>query len=346
MAFDPDAYLAQVKSQSSDSFNPDDYLAQVKQTPPKTQGLFGTSVGKNSDFLKKARIPSQVVKAVSDKMMDMYEPQTQSVALNAALRIPETLASNAVSNVASQVSPESGILHGAFGLLKVAAPAVNAVGRWIGNGAEKLSGLSYDTPGVLGRTVENPSLPFRPGVETANETYGQLVDKGQIRPEIATNLDKKDLVQKAFEAAKDETITPDEAFVARKTMGQIKNTIPQDTFYALRQIFDDIAKTKFAGADAARTIAEDADNLRNLAPLNKNGTTSIFKTGIGLAGMGASHFSPAAILTAPAFSPAIQAGLASGLGVAKQAISPALGNPASVPPVVAGLSQFFKRKNQ
>lgn len=307
---------------------------------PITQGLFGSHVGENSPILQKARLPQQAAAATSKAMMDAYDPQTKSVVANAILRIPETAASIGTKLVSNAMSPENVIVAGALKALPYAAPAANAVGRWVGEGAEKLSGLSYDTPGVLARTVENPSLPFKPGVEAANETYSKLVDPKQVRETIKMAMDKKDLVQTAYDAVKDGTITPDEAFIARKTIGQVKKLIPQDTFFTLRKAFDDIAKTKFAGADTARAVAEDADALRNLAPLNKNGTTSIFKTGIGMAGAGASHFTPAAALTVPAFSPAVQAGLAAGIGVAKAPLSALLANPevASM-----GLASFINR---
>ena len=47
----------------------------------------------------------------------------------------------------------------------------------------------------------------------------------------------------------------------------------------------------------------------------------------------------------PAFSPAIQAGLASGLGVTKQALGPIIENPSARAVIGSGLSQYLKRKN-
>src|SRR3990167_4838852 len=75
--------------------------------PRQTEGLFGSSVGENSDILRKARIPSQMVEGLSEALMDATEPKTTSVPLNFLMRTPQTLASIGTKNVSSFISPES-----------------------------------------------------------------------------------------------------------------------------------------------------------------------------------------------------------------------------------------------
>jgi hypothetical protein len=91
------------------------YGGQTSQFPvseKKTQGLFGTSMGEQSDLLRKARIPAQGAAAMSIGMMDAIEPEFQSVPLNAAIRAPQTLASIGSELVSSAIEPESLAMQG------------------------------------------------------------------------------------------------------------------------------------------------------------------------------------------------------------------------------------------
>lgn len=309
------------------------------QPEKKTEGLFGTAVGENSELLRKARIPSQKVAEASTAMMDSFEPESRSVALNALARIPQTMHSISGDIVSSAISPENAVVMGLLKGGKLAAPAIKALGRFVGQGAEKLSGLSYKTPGVLADVVENPSLPFKPGIEAANEIYASKADPTKIRDTFKATLGKKELVEGAMQALKEGNLTPDEALIARQTLDSIKNQIPRVSYFSSRNALNELAKTKFAGADEAYRTAVKAENLRNVLPINKTGTPSIVKSALGIGGAFGGGISPYAPVVAPAVSPAIQAGIASGIGVTKKAISPLVENPK-----LAALSEIIRRE--
>lgn len=344
MAFDPDAYLKATENQ----FDPEKYLRDTDSilAKHKTQGLFGSSIGQDSSIVKFLRDAAAKSRSGLRSITNLIpDAETQSVPANIALNTPKTLAEIVSDFSASTFEPETVLTAGALEAGKLAAPAINMAGRWIGNGAERLSGLSYDTPGVLARTVENPSLPFQKGIKAANEMYPAIKDPSQVRDSFknfSEMLDHKSVVEKSIQALKEGTLTPDEALLGRQSLDQMRS-VPNSTFYPLRDAFDKIAKTKFAGADTARAIASDAENVRNLLPLNKTGTPSIGKIMLGGGGMYASHTNPYSLLTLPAFSPVVQAGVASGIGVAKQGLSPFLRNPVATG---IGLSELIRRKNQ
>lgn len=314
-------------------------INQLNQTP-KTQGLFGTHVGENSQALKTARFPSQATEAISKGLMDAYEPESQSVGLNAAARIPQTVASIGADLASKSITPEALITQAALKAVPFLTKPANAVGRFIGEGAENLSGLGYKTPGVLAEVTNNPTLPFKPGVDAANEIYASKVDPSQIRDTLKNILGKKEFVEGAAQAIQDGSITPDEALIARQTLDQIKNQVPRPNFFSLRQAFDEVAKEKFAGADEAYKTGVKADNLRNILPLNKTGSPSIVKSALGIGGLVGGHWSPTAFLTAPAVSPAIQAGAASAVGLGKQAVSAMANNPV---PTSIGLAELIQK---
>jgi len=326
----------------------DDFSKEETKTSTEkksvTGGLFGTFIGENSETLRKARIPQQVVSGVSEGMMDAIEPETQSVALNALLRTPQTIASFGADRVSDFVSPENVVTYGALKGAQSASPAIKAVGRAIGSGAEKLSGLGYKTPGILAEVTNNPGLPFKPGVEAANETYAQMVDPTQIRESMKVVLGKKEFVEQAIQFAKDGTLTADEALIARQGLDQIKNTVPRPVFFNVRDILDNIAKTKFAGADEARTIASKAEALRNVFPLNKGGTPSRLGQLVQGASVVGAKFNPYALATAPLISPRGQALVASGIGIARKVAAPIMKNPSLSAYIASIMANKGKKK--
>ena len=298
---------------------------------PKTQGLFGTHIGENSELLQKARIPQQIIKGASNAFMDLNEPQTTSVPLNALLRTPQTIASIGGELASSFVSPENAIVAGGLKATQAISPFVKGVGRYIGSGAQRLSGTAIKNPGVLAEEFNNPSLITKPGIETANEIYASKVDSSKIRDSFKAMLGKKEFAEAAYQALKDGSLTPDEALVARQTLDSVKNQVPRVSFFNMRKGFNDIAKTKFAGADEAYQTAVKAEALREPFPINKSGTPEKLLTyGMGGIGLGAAYRTgnPLYALIGASTSPLVQGVAAGGLGLAnQQVISPLVRNP-------------------
>lgn len=295
---------------------------------PKTEGMFGTSIGQDSEILQKARIPSRAVENVSKKLMDATEPTSQSVAVNAAKRLPQTIGSIGAQLVSDSITPESLAMVGGLKLAKLSVPALKALGRFIGSGAEKLSGLSYKTPGVLAEVVKNPSLPFKPGIDAANEIYAAKADPTKIRDAFKAILGKKEFVEAAQQALKDGTLTADEALIARQTLDSIKNQIPRASYFNTRGALNELAKTKFAGADEAYQTAVKAENLRNISPVNKTAGQSKLGQYFQAAALGGGHFvNPYMYAAAPVVSPFAQGVAASGVGLAGKAVAPVVQRP-------------------
>lgn len=311
------------------------------QSLQQTEGLFGTSVGENSDTLRKARIPSQMVGRVSDALMDATEPETRSVPLNALMRTPQTLASIGAKNVSSFISPESVISQLGLKAAQLSAPAIRALGRYVGKDAESISGLNYEEPGALAKAFQKPSRFTGKGTESVGKMYSAITDRGQVRESMKGAKPFKEIVESAYEAVKSGNLTPDEAIVARRSLDQIRRSIPKDNYFETRKMFDDIAKTKFAGADKAFKEALISDALREPLPLNKSGTPSKLLTAIGGLGIGTAMKTgnPAYAIMGLASSPIVQGATSATLGLGAQAVRPFLQNPQ-----LGALSEIIRRE--
>ena len=297
--------------------------------PRQTEGLFGSSVGENSDILRKARIPSQMVEGLSEALMDATEPKTTSVPLNFLMRTPQTLASIGTKNVSSFISPESIISQLGLKAAQLSAPAIKALGRWVGKGAESVSGLNYERPGALGKAFEKPSRILGKGTQAAGEIYDDLIDRTKVRGSMKGPKSFADVVDEGYQALGDGSITEDEALVARRALDRIRKSMPKDNYFELRDSFDKIAKTKFAGADEAFKEALTSEALREALPLNKSGTPSKFLTGMSGLGIGTAMKTGNPIYAALglATSPAVQGAASAGLGVGAQVARPFIQNP-------------------
>lgn len=220
-------------------------------------------------------------------------------------------------------------------IINKAAPIANAIGSKIATGAEKLSGLTYDTPGVLREAFNDPSLIFSKGIEAARNAYETAKGAaGVMRPELEGTLKKMDFVEKSIEIAKNGQINPYEALEARKALDSLKNKIAAPAYRATRQLFDDIAKTAYAGADEAYSRAVKSTALTDFMPKNKTGTPSIGKMILG----------GVKTVTAPFLSPIVQGAAATASGAIAKPISAVLNSPAVIPVAEAGLSKYFKKK--
>ena len=296
----------------------EEYQAQNTSVPKiKTQGLFETSVGERSEILRKLRIPETSAEVMSRAMMDTIEPTTTSVPLNALIRTPQTLASIGAKNVASTVNPESMILSGGIKALRLLAKPINAFGRFVGKTAESTSGLGYKTPGVLAETVKNPGLLFGAGKTEARKLYQTTQNINQISPDLQRISQPRAFVRKALQFVDEGNLTPDEALEARKALDSLGDNVPDVFRKKTREVFDTIAKQKFAEADKAYAKAVKSEALRSFWGINKGGTPSIVKGGLSLG---------LPVLT-PVLSPVVQGGIASGIGLARKAAIPLLKRP-------------------
>lgn len=254
--------------------------------------------------------------------------------------IPGLLARTAgetLSEVApSFVSPLSILTAGAGGALKAAKKPIGAAGRFIGKTLESTSGLGYKTPGVLGEVVKRPSLLFGKGKAAAGAVYKSLKDDAAIRPEFKdVLLSNRSYVRRALGfIGKGEKITPDEALEARKAVDSLGDTIPDIVRKTTRNVFDLIAKKKYAKADKVFSDAVKSEAVRNFWSVNKSGSPSIVKIATG------SLFPPAL----PFLSPLIQGTGAAAIGVGKKAISPLLSPLSRGMATGAGLDLFLNEE--
>lgn len=291
---------------------------------PETQGLFRTSIGENSGWLKAARTPAKLsregLKMITDKIPDA---QNQSVGLNILHNTPKMLGEIGSELSASMLDPETLITEGAMKGLQAAAPYVappiKAAGRWLGSQAEKFSGLAHKTPGVLARATEDSGLMFGPGTAKVSDVYEGAKNLGNsIRPEFKALQQPQDVVLETLGALDSGGITDQEALYARKMLDQTKHKWADEFYQASREKLDHIAKQSFSGADSAYERAVRSEALRNAGSINKNGTTSVLRDAATL-------YKP---LLAPAFSPIVQGGIATATGVGSKALGVAVDNPA------------------
>lgn len=155
------------------------------KSSPKTQGLFGTSVGENSPILQKARMPSQMVHGISTAMMDATEPTSQSVTLNALARTPQTLASIGSELFSNQITPESVITQVGLGGLGKALESPS-VDRFAQDKAAQALGYTkrfLNGPGKIAKAREVGQTMLNEGVispfANAEEMSGRVKDLAQ-----------------------------------------------------------------------------------------------------------------------------------------------------------------------
>jgi hypothetical protein len=267
--------------------------------------------------------------------------QTTSPTVNAILGTPrvavDTLADTAPGFISRGAIATAGALKGAQMASPVIAPIAKSVGKFAGEGLEKISGLTYKTPGVLAEAFKDPSLIFAKGKEVAAKAYKVLKGgEGEIRPELSNLAEKKAYVKKAVSLLNEGGLTADEALQARQVLDDIKDQITPVFFNNFRKIFDATAKTKYAAADMGYAKGVKADALRTILPINKTGTPSIVKGGV----MGIAPF------LAPVMSPVTQGIAASTLGAASKFIPPILRNPLGSGQAIDITRKYFNRQKQ
>lgn len=294
------------------------FEVETEDNTPVTSGIFGTSAGENSELLRKARVPSDMVRMGGKMVKDSFDPKFQSVPLNAAVNLPGTLVDIGAEGIASTLSPENVMVGGVLKGAQMLSSPVNRAGRAIGRGLESISGLGYKTPGILARITNKPGIPFGKTLDQAREVYGQLEDLGQIPDDLKRTTSNDDFIKKSVEAYDSGKLTPDWALKARQVLDKMKKTMPEVSYRNLRGMFDTFAKKKFAEADRLYREAIDTEAVREWFPVNKHGGTSVFKLAVG--GATIPNFLPVA-------SPAAQGAAASLVGGAKMLAAPVLRNP-------------------
>lgn len=249
--------------------------------------------------------------------------------------LAETIAEGAPSFISRSQIATAGGLRG----LKAVSPLIKGAGSAIAKGAESISGLEYKTPGVLTESANNPALLFGKGRKAVGQMYEAIADKSQIRQSFKEAGSHKQLIDEALGAAKEGTLTPQEALVARKTLDEAKKSIPSFAYHQMRDVFDNIAKTLSTEADAAYRGAIKSEALRNVFPTNKTGGSSIAKMAVGgLLG----------VLPAVAMSPVSQGAIATGAGAAARGAA-ALTQPQgaqATSAALAALHEYRKRKKK
>lgn len=285
-------------------------------------------------------VPSQMAQQGLSKITDLVTPSRADIE-SGKIGIPG-IAARTAGETLSEVAPK--FVNRAAILTAMASPVLeglgaiggNAAGRWIGNAAEKMSGLAYKTPGVLAETVENPGLPFGPGLDKAREIYqGAKGGVDEIRQGFKEIPTKLDFISGALEAAKDGSLNPQEALEARKALDASKKTLNNVFYSSAREAFDTVAKKAFAGADSAYQAALKSEALRNIWPLNKSGSPSIVKGAIEMVKPG----------LAPLFSPATQGVIASGVGLAQKAVNNP-GTTMAVPSIVDSIKSILAKRKE
>lgn len=241
----------------------------------------------------------------------------RDLALNAPKAMAESVAETAAKVVPPFVSRGSILTAGALKGLQYAAP----VGEMIAKGAEGVSGLEYKTPGVLTNAFNKSSLLFGKGKAAAGEIYDAVLNRANLRPAIAEELDPQKLIKIASKALKDGTLNADEALVARQATDLAKKGTVAGNFLAKRAGFDAVAKPLTAEADAAYQSGRLSDALRQPLAVNKGGGTSIGKMAVaGLVGGAGGHVrggeKQGALVANLAMSPLAQGAVATGLGMA------------------------------
>lgn len=211
----------------------------------------------------------------------------------------------------------------------------------------QLESASGGMKGSLSEQFKTPSLMFSKGTGAAKPLYQQATKSLPYDQTIFKGLTKpQEIVDKAVGIVeKGGKLEPQEGFIARKSLDQIKKKLNSDAFDYYRKTFDQSAKANedIASADPMHRRGMMAESLRQVMPQNKYGGASAFKMGIVplLSTLGASVGGPVgagagAAAGSAALSPIVQALGVGGMGMA-----------AKVPPrVLSAIVQYLQRRRE
>lgn len=296
---------------------------------PEEPGLFRTSLGEGSEFLKKARIPAQTARQGGQFLRQALDVTREGIPDDTvAGKVKRALLGGAgkvitqgSKSVASLLEPESAVIPAALRAGRAIAPAVNAAGRFIAKPLERLSGLAgRGLKGVLAETTADPSLFTGAGLEKAREAF--VATKQGIDPvrEGLRNIQQvKKFITESVKLAKQGKLNAVEALEARKALDQARKKLSPPFFRETRILLDDIAKTQFKGADKAFQRAIKSEALREVFPSGAKGDISQIRT-LGSIALGG-------LKSLAAVSPGAQGLGAAGIGVGRQALRPFLNQP-------------------
>jgi hypothetical protein len=257
-------------------------------------------------------------KAAQVTGLPIGEEPTGNLARDIIANTPRIMGETAAQTLPSMISRGSILTMGAMKGASALAPLVRAGGLGLAEAAESISGLEYKTPGILAEAANNPKLIFSPGKAKAEyEAAKQL--GGEVRKSLSQIPEKMKMVKESLKLAEKGELNPTEALEARKELSALKKTVSGEFFRKATEKFNEVAKPVFGEADKAYRQGVKADALRLLFPVNKGGGTSIAKSALG---------SIAGVVPMMAMSPAVQGGIATGVGMAARSIGPALSNPA------------------
>lgn len=154
-----------------------------------TTGLFGTSIGEESDLLRKARIPAEMARSGLNQMIDVIpEPQTPSVAKNVLYNIPKTALQIGAEFSSSMLDPETAMVAGAGKVISpiVKSPLVKEIGGVIGkripDPVKRLFTYRFGQPEAYKELAEQRLLKIGAGGEKAKEV-GTTLSEGLSKAE-------------------------------------------------------------------------------------------------------------------------------------------------------------------
>lgn len=287
-----------------------------------------------------------------------------------------------LSEVAPSFVSRASILGAGLGpLASGVSKAAKAVGPFIAKTISRTSGIN---PKALEAAAKNATTVFKPGIKSANETYGKLLKevpvgtKPPLPPEGASasvvegakkareaavsllkaakgagttaGASNRRIVDNALYLAKRGELSPRLANVARKSLDALydSKSISDDFINNARKVLSSIESqsSNIAKAKEIRGTAELAEQLRTLTPMTKTGGTGQFRTMIG--GGAALKFPALAPILASIFSPAVQGGEAALAGLAvRRGLDPLAKSTASVrAALAAALSNLSNRRKQ
>jgi len=276
-----------------------------------------TKPGLLSKVYDSLNVPSEMARSGLNQLAS-YVPSkepTGNMVSDIALNVPK-VAAETVAQVAPNFIDRTSILTGGvLGAARAATPLIKTAGSLVGKGAEALSGLEHQTPGILTEAAKDATLIFSKGKSAAGDLYKAAKDGSSFN--LFDGLYKPDEIVDMARTYinKGGALQPTEALMYRKAVDKLLKSgkYVKDELFTMRQEADQIAKQSdlIAQADPMYVRGMRAEALRNLLPQNKLGGSSAFKSAIAAA------MKAAGIITLPI----VQGATATGLGLATRGAS-------------------------
>ena len=306
------------------------YEVETSEAPTQDPGMLRKA-------WETAKIPGQMAEQGFKEMASFVPPSpepTGNLPMDVMRGLPNLARTTAVEGLGKMANdlvlhPINAVGLGAGKLLKAAAP----LGKGLANLASKGSGAM---PEALQAAAREPLTIFKPGIEKANQIYGELVNQVPVGPmpqgteRIANAFNRiknamqgtgttasasnRRIVDAGLELAQEGKLSPRLANTVRKSLDALyqSKSISDDFLNNARKILSGIEDTAapIKKAKEVRRMAEMVNDLRNPFPKTKSGGTGQFRTVL-------TTLMP---LLAPLTSPATQGAVAAGLGTATRAL--------------------------